>query len=307
MEHAGHSHSNVSGKNVLITILLNVVITVAQFIGGFISGSMALMSDAAHNFSDVLSLVISYWAIRISGREQTLMQTYGYKRAGIFAAFINTAILLVIASILIWEAVSRLVNPEPVTGSIVIMLAALGILLNGLSLLFIKKDSEGNMNIRAAFLHLFADMLTSVAVLAGGLLIWYFGWLWIDGVLTIIIAVWLIYSSWGIFYKAIRIFMQFTPAHINIEEIAREITSINGVRNIHHVHVWQLDEHEVLLEAHLDMEEDCSVSCFEAILQKVEAVLAGFDIHHFNIQPEMHRDDHKELIHTHKPGKAAEH
>ncbi|MGE5421325.1 MAG: cation diffusion facilitator family transporter [Chloroflexota bacterium] len=307
MEHARHSHGDVSGKNVLITILLNIAITVAQFIGGFISGSMALMSDAAHNFSDVLSLVISYWAIRISGREQTLRQTYGYKRAGIFAAFINTSILLVIASILIWEAITRLIHPEPVTGPIVIILAALGILLNGLSLFFIKKDSEGNMNIRSAFIHLFADMLTSVAVLAGGLIITYLGWFWIDGVLSIIIALWLIYSTWGIFYKAVRIFMQFTPTHIDIEEIAREITSIRGIRNIHHVHVWQLDEHEVLLEAHLDMEEDCSVSCFESILQQVEEVLARFDIHHFNIQPEMHRDDHKELIHTHKPGKSHRH
>lgn len=292
-----HSHGTVRGKNVLITIFLNIVITVAQVIGGLISGSMALLSDAAHNFSDVLSLVISYWAIRLSKREQTLRQTYGYKRAGIFAAFINTAILLIIASILIWEAISRLIDPEPVTGQIVILLAALGILLNGLSLLIIKKDAEGNINIRSAFIHLFADMLTSVAVLIGGFVIMYLGWLWIDGILTIMIAVWLVYSSWGIFYKSIRIFMQFTPAHIDIEEIARQITAISGIRNIHHVHVWQLDENQVLLEAHIDMEEDCSISSFEAVLDKVGDILHGFGIHHYNIQPEMHRDDTKELIH----------
>lgn len=292
-----HSHGTVRGKNVLITIFLNIVITVAQVIGGLISGSMALLSDAAHNFSDVLSLVISYWAIRLSKREQTLRQTYGYKRAGIFAAFINTAILLIIASILIWEAISRLIDPEPVTGQIVILLAALGILLNGLSLLIIKKDAEGNINIRSAFIHLFADMLTSVAVLIGGFVIMYLGWLWIDGILTIMIAVWLVYSSWGIFYKSIRIFMQFTPAHIDIEEIARQITAIRGIRNIHHVHVWQLDENQVLLEAHIDMEEDCSISSFEAVLDKVGDILHGFGIHHYNIQPEMHRDDTKELIH----------
>jgi cobalt-zinc-cadmium efflux system protein len=300
MDHKSHSYGVVSGKNVLITIILNIVITVAQVIGGIFSGSMALMSDAAHNFSDVLSLVISYWAIKISGREQTLMQTYGYKRAGIFAAFINTAILLVISSFLVWEAISRLLHPRPVISAIIILLAALGVLMNGLSLLFIKKDAEGNMNIRSAFIHLFADMLTSVAVLAGGLVIKYLDWLWIDGVLTIIIAIWLVYSSWGIFYQSVRIFMQFTPAHININEIACAITSIRGIRNIHHVHVWQLDEHEVLLEAHVDMEEDCTVSGFESILDKVEEVLDRFGIHHFNIQPEIHRGDLKELIH---PGK----
>lgn len=294
-----HNHSH-TGRNLLVTILLNVVITVAQIIGGVISGSMALLSDATHNFSDVLSLIISYWAIRLSRREQTIKQTYGFKRAGIFAAFINSAILLIIASILIWEAVSRLMNPEPVTGQIVIILAAAGIALNGLSLLFIRKDAKGNINIRAAFLHLLADMMTSVAVLAGGFIIKYLGWVWIDGALTILIALWLIYSSWGIFYQSVRIFMQFTPAHINIEEIAREITAISGVRNIHHVHVWQLDENEVLLEAHLDLENDCMVSHFESILSKVEEKLAKFGIHHFNIQPEMHRDDRKELIHRGK-------
>lgn len=294
----GHSeHNHVSGKNVLITIFLNVFITVAQVIGGVISGSMALLSDAAHNFSDVLSLIISYGAIRLSGKEQTLRQTYGYKRAGIFAAFINTAILLVIAAILIWEAIERLINPEPVTGIIVIILAALGVALNGASLLFIRKDAEGDMNIKSAFIHLFADMLTSVAVLAGGFVIKYLGWMWIDGVITILIAVYLVYSSWGIFYKSIRIFMQFTPSHIDIEDIAVKITSIEGIRNIHHVHVWQLDQNAVLLEAHVDLEEDFPVSRFEMILEHVEEVLKGFGIHHFNIQPELHRADTKELIH----------
>lgn len=295
MDHGGHNH--VSGKNVLATIFLNVFITVAQVIGGIISGSMALLSDAAHNFSDVLSLIISYGAIRLSGREQTLRQTYGYRRAGIFAAFINTAILLVIAAILIWEAIGRLVNPEPVTGLVVIILAALGIVINGASLLFIRKDAEGNMNIRSAFLHLFADMLTSVAVLAGGFIIKYLGWMWVDGVITILIALYLLVSSWGIFYKSVRIFMQFTPSHINIEEIALRITSIDGIRNIHHVHVWQLDENAVLLEAHVDLEEDFHVSRFEAILDRVEGILSEFGIRHFNIQPEVHRADTKELIH----------
>lgn len=296
MESHGHHTQAVSGRNILVTIVLNIVITVAQVIGGIISGSMALLSDAAHNFSDVLSLIISYWAIRLSGREQTLMQTYGYKRAGIFAAFINTAILLVIAGLLIWEAIGRLINPEPVAGEIVIILAAAGILLNGLSLLIIRRDAAGNMNIRSAFLHLFIDMLTSVAVLAGGFAIRYLGWLWVDGTLTIVIAAYLIYSSWGIFYSSVRIFMQFTPKHIDIEEIARKISAIEGVKNIHHVHVWQLDENELMLEAHIDLTGDLLISQFEAILEKAESVLRGFGIHHFNIQPELHRDDLKHLI-----------
>jgi cobalt-zinc-cadmium efflux system protein len=298
MNHGGQNRREVSGKNILITNLLNVIITAAQVVGGFISGSMALLSDAAHNFSDVISLVISYWAAKLSGRKQTLRQTYGYKRAGILAAFINTATLLIVAALVIWEAVSRLINPEPIAGSIVIYLAAAGIALNGLSLVFIRKDAEGNMNIRSAYLHLFMDMLTSIAVFIGGFAIKYLGWYRIDGILTIVIAIYLVYSSWGIFYRSIRIFMQFTPSHIDIEEIASEITLIKGIKNIHHVHVWQLDEKELMLEAHIDLDKDFTISGFEDILEKVEAVLERFDIHHFNIQPELFRDDQKELINT---------
>lgn len=290
-----HNHDHVKG-NILITIMLNIIITVAQIAGGLVSGSMALLSDAAHNFTDVLSLMITYVALRLSGRKQTLRQTYGFNRAGIFAAFINTATLLVIAAILIWEAITRLINPEPISGNIVILLAAAGILLNGLSLLFIKREAAVSMNIRSAYIHLFMDMITSVAVLAGGLIIKFLGWIWIDSILSILIAFYFLYSSWGIFYESVRIFMQFTPASIDIEKIAVEINSLEGVRNIHHVHVWQLDDRETMMEAHLDLEDDYSISQFEAILGKVESILERYNIHHFNIQPELHRADIKELI-----------
>lgn len=296
MEAGSHNHGHVQGRNILITILLNIVITAAQVTGGLFSGSTALVSDAVHNFSDVLSLIITYWAAKLSGREQTLRQTYGFKRAGIFAAFINTATLLVIAVILIWEAIDGIINPEPIEGTVVIFLAAAGILLNGLSLVFIRKDASRNMNIKSAYLHLFTDMLTSVAVLIGGIVIKYLGWYQIDGVLTILIAIYLVINSWGIFYQSIRIFMQFTPSNIDIEEIAGNITDLPGVKNIHHVHVWQLDDRAMMLEAHIDLDEDYKISQFESILDSVEKILGDHGIHHFNIQPELHRKDKKELI-----------
>lgn len=291
-----HHHRHASGKNILITIFLNFGISVLQLIGGLVSGSTALLSDAAHNFSDVLSLILSYWAIRLSGRQQTLKQTYGFRRAGILAAFINTAVLIIIALILIWEAVTRLLNPQSVEGLIVVVLAFAGVLLNGVSILFIRKDAEKNINIKAASLHLFADMLTSVAVMAGGLAIIFLEWIWLDSVLTILIACYLIWSGWGIFYESIRIFMQFTPSNINIEVVAGEIMQLKGVKNIHHVHVWQLDENELMLEAHIDLKEDYRISQFEELLNEIESVLDKFGIHHFNIQPELFRDDQKDLI-----------
>lgn len=291
-----HHHEKVSGRNILFTIVLNLGISVLQLAGGLISGSMALLSDAAHNFSDVLSLIISYWAIRLSEKEQTLRQTYGFKRAGIFAALINTSVLLAISLILIWQAIIRLINPQPVEGMIVIILAGAGVILNGVSILFIRKDVSKNMNVKSAALHLFADMLTSIAVLAGGVTIKYLGWIWMDGVLTILIACYLLYSSWGIFYESIRIFMQFTPSNIDIERIAHEIMLIEGVKNVHHVHVWQLDENENMFEAHIDLTDDYRISQFEEMLDKVETILNRSGIHHFNIQPELFRNDQKELI-----------
>jgi len=291
-----HHHPILSGKNLILPIILNVGITVAQIIGGIISGSIALLSDAAHNFSDVLALIFSYIAARLAGRDRTLKETFGYKRAGIFAAFINAATLMIIATVLIQEAIERLMNPRPIEGNIVIYLAALGILFNGVSALMVKKEAGSDINMRSAYLHLFTDMLTSVAVFIGGFAISYLGWFWVDGVLTIAISLFLIYSSWDIFYESVRIFMQFTPSQINIEDVAAEITLIEGVKNIHHVHAWKLDDHEMMFEAHLDLEKDFTISHFELILGKVETILQQHDIHHFNIQPEWVRDDEKSLI-----------
>ena len=295
-DHHHHHRPSSNGQSLLLPILLNIGITIAQIIGGLISGSMALLSDAAHNFSDVLALLFSFIAARLSGRRRTLKQTFGYKRAGIFAAFINAASLMIIATILVQEAIERLLHPRAIEGNIVIYLAALGILFNGLSALLVKRGASSDMNMRSAYLHLFTDMVTSVGVFAGGFAITFLGWYWVDGVLTIAISLFLFYSSWGIFYDSVRIFMQFTPTQISIEEIAVEISKIDGVKNIHHVHVWKLDDHEMMFEAHLDLSEDFHISYFELILEQVGQTLHRFGIHHYNIQPEWVRDDEKTLI-----------
>ena len=294
-----HHHHETSGRNLAFTILLNVGITVAQVIGGIISGSMSLLSDAAHNFSDVLALIISWVAKRLSKKEQTVNHTFGYKRAEIFAAFINSSALIIIAVILATEAVERLISPQPVIANIVIWLAGLSILLNGLSVLLIKKGAKESINIKSAYLHLFTDMLTSIAVLAGGFAMKYLDWYWVDGVLSIAIAVYLIYSSWEIFSGTLKIMMQFTPKSVDINKIASEAKNIEGIKNIHHIHVWQLDEHEIIFEAHVDLEKDVKISDFETVLKKLEKLLNKYKIGHFNIQPEFTVDDSKELINNH--------
>lgn len=296
MHSSEHHRHEISGKNLGLAIFLNVFMTIAEAAGGLVSGSIALMSDAAHNLSDVISLVISWFANRLSKREATLTRTFGFRRSEILAAFINSATLIIISIVIIIEAVKRISSPAEVSAGIMIWLAVASIIVNGLSVLFLRRDSRENMNMRSAYLHLFGDMLTSVAVLAGGLAIRYMGWNRADSIISVAIALYLLWLSRGIFVSSLKIIMQFTPDDIDIKEIASEIEKIPGVRNIHHVHVWQINEHDLMFEAHLDLAEDIRVSGFEEILGQIKTLLADTNIRHVTIQPEFSVDDRKQII-----------
>lgn len=291
-----HKHE-VSGKNLLFTIGLNIVITLAQVVGGIFSGSLSLISDALHNFSDVLSLVFSYFAHKLSRRKASINQTFGYKRAEIMAAFVNAATLIVVAIFLIIEAIDRFSNPHPIASGLVIWLSLLGIAANGLSAYMLKKDAAKNINMRSAYLHLFTDTLASVAVLLGGLAMKFFGWFWMDSLMTLIIALYLVFVGYDLLKTSTRMLMLFTPVHIDIKAIVREVHKIPGVKKLHHIHVWHLNDEELHLEAHLDCAEDIKMSEFNALLHEVEWVLFNkFNINHINIQPEYSKEDPKDFI-----------
>jgi cobalt-zinc-cadmium efflux system protein len=293
-----HNHSHqVQGKNLLFSIVLNVVITIAQVIGGIISGSLALLSDALHNFSDVLSLVFSYVAHKLSRRKASLDQTFGLKRAELIAAFVNASTLIIVAFILVYGAIERLINPQEIASELVIWLALLGIIVNGTSVLLLKKDANKNLNMKSAYLHLLTDMMASVAVLVGGLLMKFYSWFWVDSLMTILIAIYLIIVGVDLLKKATKMLMLFTPDEVNIKEIITEVHSIKGVNKLHHIHVWHLNEDELHLEAHLDCSEDIKMSAFNALLHQIEKVLLEkFGINHINIQPEFKKEDPKDYI-----------
>ncbi|WP_374552138.1 cation diffusion facilitator family transporter [Flavobacterium sp.] len=299
-----HSHSHVHIKkhevkasNLVFTIILNLVITIAQIVGGIISGSLALISDALHNFSDVLSLVFSLVAHKLSRRKASIDQTFGYKRAELIAAFVNAATLVIVAFILIYGAIERFFNPHPIQSGLVIWLALLGIVVNGLSVIFLKKDADHNLNMKSAYLHLLTDMMASVAVLVGGLLMKFYGWFWVDSLMTILIAIYLIVVGIDLLKKSTKMLMLFTPEHIDIKEIVREVHKIKGIGKLHHIHVWHLNEEELHLEAHLDCAEDIKMSEFNDLLHEVEMVLFNkFGINHINIQPEFKKEDPKDFI-----------
>ncbi|MGB5665274.1 MAG: cation diffusion facilitator family transporter [Maribacter sp.] len=292
-----HAHNDLKGKNLIISILLNILITVAQVIGGLISGSLSLLSDALHNFSDVLSLIVSYFATILSKKKASTNKTFGYKRAEIIAAFVNAATLIIVAVILIIEAIERFMAPKEIESNLVIWLSLLGILANGFSVLLLKKDAERNMNMKSAYLHLFTDMLASVAVLIGGLLMKYYQMYWVDPALTMAIALYLIYMGYDLLKESTRVLMLFTPNTIHVQKIVESIGKIEPIKNVHHVHIWQLNEDEVHLEAHVDFSEDIRISEFDVILDKIEEEMYHkYGINHVNIQPEFGKCDVKQII-----------
>ena len=298
-EHHHHDHGTLKGRNLFISVALNLAITLAQVTGGIISGSMALLSDALHNFSDVLSLLITYVTYRLAKKKNTPKHTFGYQRGEILAAFINSTTLLIIAAFLGFEAIHRILNPQNINSMVVIWLAVASIVVNGSSVLLIHSGARESINIKSAYLHLFTDMLTSVAVLAGGLLMKYWGLFWVDGVVTLVIAFYLIYSSWHLFITSINIIMLFSPKDVDIALLTQRIEAIEGVKNLHHLHLWQLTDKKVNLEAHIDLEKDQPVSVFEKQLEKIRQIASEMGIGHVTIQPEYTRNDNKELIHNH--------
>lgn len=275
-----------------------MVITVSQIIGGILSGSLALLSDALHNFSDVLSLVFSYVAHKLSRKKASVNQTFGYKRAELIAAFVNAMTLIIVALFLVYGAIERFFNPQHIESGLVIWLSILGIAANGLSVILLKKDADKNLNMKSAYLHLFTDMLASIAVLVGGLLMKYLQWFWVDSVLTLAIAVYLIIVGFDLLKKSTQMLMLFTPSHLDIKDIVSEVHKIPGVNKLHHIHLWYLNEEELHLEAHLDCFEDIKMTEFNLLLNQIEQVLFDkFHINHINIQPEYKKEeDSKDFI-----------
>jgi len=282
-----HHHHSVSGKNLFWTIVLNIIITLLQIIGGAISGSLALLSDAMHNFSDVLALLIAYVANRLSSRPNDESKTFGYKRAEILATFINASVLFGIGLFLIVEAAQKLYHPEIINSLLVIALGIFSIVLNTLSVLLIKDDAHNNMNIKAAYLHLLTDVMTSVAVVVGGVVIYYFHIFWIDSLISILIAIYLIISSVDLIKQSSAILMQFSPKEVDINKIIALVKTMPEIKDIHHIHIWKINEHQIHFEAHLDFKEDLALSVSNKIIEELEKKLhLKFGIEHTTFQCE---------------------
>lgn len=296
--HHHHHHHPVKEKNLLLATLLNLVITVVEIAGGILSGSLALLSDALHNLSDTIATFIAYLAILIGKREANQKNTFGFKRAEILAALINAVTLIVTSFFLLREAWERWQNPEPINSLIMLTVAMIGLLANLYAVVILRKDSGKSMNVRAAYIHLIGDSLSSVLVILGGLAIQFFEAYWIDPLITLLISIYLIRSGYLLLRQAVHILMQSSPEHLNLEAVKKTVENVEYIANIHHMHAWMLTDHAVHMEAHLELTEDLKMSEVGDIQKEIESLLKEeFDISHVTLQCEYKPNHATGLIH----------
>lgn len=283
--HHGHSHPAAAGERGLgIAVIVNVLLTVAQIAGGVISGSVALIADAVHNLSDAVALVIALVARRIARRPADASMSFGYARAEVVAALINYTVLVVISVWLGSEAVTRLLDPPEVAGGIVMALAALALVVDLATALLTWRLARESTNVRAAFLHNLADAGSSVAVLLGGALIWAYGWRWADPATTLLISGWILWHALSEIGPVIRVLMLAAPDEAGSDAVRQTIVNEPGVEGVHHLHVWQMDEHQVSVEAHLILVEGADVT---EVLRRIKARLVSkFGISHVTFETE---------------------
>ncbi len=282
----GHQHVDASSgdRRVIAAIGVNVLLTVAQIVGGIVSGSMALIADAVHNFSDAISLIVAFVARRIGRRPADSSMTFGYGRAEVVAALVNYTSLILIALFLVSEGVARLFDPPGVDGWIVVIIAGIALIVDVVTAALTYTMSKTSMNIRAAFLHNLADALSSVAVMVGGTLIILYDWRLVDPIVTLAISAYILWHVGREILPVIRVLMLGSPADTAREDVRRAIEGTDGVIGVHHIHLWEIDEHRRSVEAHVvvgNMEQ------FPATAARIKSMLRDrFGIGHSTLQPE---------------------
>lgn len=299
-----HHHHNIDDTSIWklwISIVLNLIITLAEFVGGILSNSLALLSDAVHNLNDTLSLIISLVARKISKKGVNQDKTFGYKRAEIIGAFINLITLVIVALFLIKEGLERFFDPQPIDGFTMFWVAIVGLFGNFITAALLFKESKDNLNMRSAYIHILSDGLSSVGVIIGGWLIYKYEWFIVDTILTIGIGVYILYHSYHMLRETIDILMQSKPTGLDLTELKTAMQVIDKVCGIHHLHVWQLDETQVMLECHVVIKEE-DLHQMEELKSSLKQLLHDdFNIYHSTLEFEFEPCGaaHHELEHLH--------
>lgn len=285
--HGGHSHSDTPasyGTAFAIGVALNLCFVIAEIIYGRLAHSLALVADAGHNLSDVLGLALAWGAIMLSRRTPTKERTYGFRRSSILAALINAAVLLISVGAIAWEAVRRLSAPSGVEGKTVIYVAALGILVNGVTALMFMRGRKSDLNIRGAFVHMAADALIALGVAVTGVVILNTGWLWLDPVASLVIVALIIYGTWGLLRDSLNLALDAVPEGIDVDSIKDYLSGLPTCVEVHDLHIWGMSTTEAALTAHIVMAQSV---CDDALLaQTAKELHEKFGIEHTTLQVE---------------------
>ena len=285
--HHEHNHQLISlNKAFIIGITLNIAFVIVEFGVGFYYNSLGLLSDAGHNLGDVASLVLAMLAFRLQKVHPNSRYTYGYKKSTILVSLLNAVILLVAVGIIIAESVDKLFHPVSVDGSAIAWTAGVGVVINALTARLFMKDKDKDLNVKGAYLHMAADALVSVGVVASGIIITYTGWSIIDPIIGLGIAVIIIVSTWGLLHDSLRLSLDGVPVGIDAQKIQQLIMEQPGVENCHHLHIWALSTTETALTAHIVID---NITQLEEVKQHIKEALEEAGIHHATLEFEDER------------------
>ena len=274
----------MKNKNIFGAIVINIIITAFEIAAGLFIGSLALISEALHNFSDVGSLSLSWWGEKIKTRGNTTIKTYGYKRVEILIAFFNSLVLMSVVVFILIEAAQRLFHPSEIVGASMIWTAVLALVGNGIATYFLEKDAHKNLNMKSAWLHSFQDALFSLGIVVGAILIYYFHWYIIDPIISITLSVYVLKEVYGLIMQTINILMESVPEDIDFEKVKAELLSMSGIKEVNDLHIWQTDSDTRFLSAHVEIENLENEKRTELIIKIQKEMLAGFKINHTTIQ-----------------------
>lgn len=292
----GHEHSHSHGHNHTITslnkafivgIVLNLVFVLVEFGAGFYFDSLALLSDAGHNLSDVVSLVLALLAFRLAKVKANSRYTYGYKKSTVLVSLLNAVILLVAVGGILVESINKLQHPEEVPGGAIAWVAGVGVVINAFTAFLFMKDKEKDLNVKGAYLHMAADTQVSVGVLVAGLIIRQTGWYIIDPIIGIIIAIVILISTWDLLHDSIRLSLDGVPVGIDSEKVKELISQIPGVKDIHHMHIWAISTTENALTAHIVID---NLNNMESLKHEIKHTLEHCNIHHATLEFESRKE-----------------
>jgi cobalt-zinc-cadmium efflux system protein len=279
----GHQHGKTGGT-LAWSLVITVVFVGIEVVAGLRSHSLALLSDAGHNFTDALALFLAWFGFYLQSKPADQIKTYGYHRAGVLSAFINALTLLALSAWIFYEGVTRLRQPEAVQENIMIGVAALGLLMNGGIMLSLRSDSKHDINVRSAFIHMLGDAVGSAAIIIGAIVIHYTGWVQVDPVLSMLIAILILWTAWDIIRESLNILLEGLPRGIALPDVTRSMREVPGVLDVHDLHIWSLGSSAHALSCHV-LIEDVPPSASDVILRRLNGMLAGeFHIAHTTVQ-----------------------